>query len=299
MWSIDFRNGFFYNRKNITMNIRNKTNRYLSAVVALFTLCLSCQKMERPALGDYPKDANPPGGPLKFYAALDGGNVDSIRANFGVAEKAAYEPGVNGMAYKGSTDSYIKYTSANDFANVTSFTISFWLKKNGPPAAGAGTQWAFGLPTNTDIWHRHEMCMFFEDANNPSTADSVAMKMILQDQFIEFVGARRIPKLFNNQWHHVAVVYSEASSKLATYIDGVQQYATISSVTDIKKGGNPRGKLTFTNVSGFVIGGPGHYAIGKTPDDWMHNFDGSLDQFRLYGTALSAAEITALYNSKL
>lgn len=281
------------------MNLKNKIAKSLMLILALGMVITGCQKMERPALGDYPLDLNPPGGPLKFYAALDGGTVDSTRANFGAGENAAYEAGISGQAYKGGAKSYIKYGSANDFAKSTSFTISFWLKKNGPPAKGTGTQWAFGLPTNTDIWHRHEMCLFFEDAGNPSTADSVAMKMILQDQFVEFVGAKRIPKLFNDQWHHVALVYSEATSKLATYIDGVQQYPTESSVTDIKKGGNPRGKLTFTNVSGFVIGGPGHYAIGKTPDDWMHNFEGSLDQFRLYSTALSAAEVSALFASKM
>lgn len=281
------------------MNIKNKTNRNIVVVLALFILGIGCQKMDRPALSDYPKDANPPGSPLKFYTAFDGGNVDSIRANFGVSENVTYEQGVTGMAYKGGADSYIKYTSANDFSSVKSFTISFWLKKNGPPAAGAGTQWVFGLPTTTDIWHRHEMCFFFEDASNPSSADSATCKIILQDQFIEFVGAKRIPNLLNDQWHHVALVYDEKTSKLATYVDGVQQIPNDPSVTDIKKDGNPRGALSFTNVSGFVIGGPGHYAIGKTPDDWMHNYDGLLDQFRLYGTALSAAEVTALYNSKL
>lgn len=281
------------------MTILNKTNRYVTAVLAVLVLTVSCQKMERPALGDYPKDVNPPGGPLKFYAALDGSNVDSIRANFGIAEKATYEQGITGMGYKGSADSYIKYAAANDFGNVTSFTISFWLKKDGPPAAGTGTQWVFGLPTTSDLWHRHEFSMFFEDANNPSSADSAALKIILQDQFIEFTGAKRIPNLLNNEWHHMALVYNEATSKLATYVDGVQYLPNEASVTDIKKNGNPRGPLTFTNVSGFVIGGPGHYALGKTPDDWMHNFDGSLDQFRLYGTVLSDAEIMALFNSKL
>ena len=49
----------------------------------------SCKKLKRPALGNYPQDANPPGGPLKFFTAFDGTTanplmnaVDSIRANF-------------------------------------------------------------------------------------------------------------------------------------------------------------------------------------------------------------------------
>jgi hypothetical protein len=209
-----------------------------------------------------------------------------------------YEEGVNGQAYKGSPDSYIKFGSANDFANSTSFTVSFWLKKNGPPAAGTGTQWVFGLPTSRGYWHDHELGLFLEDANNPSSAEMAACKIILQDQFIEFTGSKRIPNLLNNQWHHLAFVYNQETSKLATYIDGVHLLPNEASVTDIKDGGNPRGALSFTGVSGFVIGGPGQYAMGKTPADWMHNFDGSLDQFRLYGTPLSAAEVKALFDGK-
>jgi hypothetical protein len=62
---------------------------YFFYLLGLVVLAASCQKMTRPALGNYPKDANPPGGPLKFYAAFDGtssnalmNGVDSIRADF-------------------------------------------------------------------------------------------------------------------------------------------------------------------------------------------------------------------------
>ena len=42
------------------------------AAVLILVVAGSCQKMDRPALGDFPEDSNPPGGPLKFYAAFDG-----------------------------------------------------------------------------------------------------------------------------------------------------------------------------------------------------------------------------------
>jgi hypothetical protein len=53
-----------------------------------------------------------------------------------------------------------------------------------------------------------------------------------------------------------------------------------------------------SKVAGLVIGGPGHFAIGKTPDDWMGNFKGMIDQFRLYDKALSASEVASLFSSK-
>jgi hypothetical protein len=46
--------------------------RNISLFMGLVIMLGACQKMDRPALGDYPKDANPPGGPLKFYTAFDG-----------------------------------------------------------------------------------------------------------------------------------------------------------------------------------------------------------------------------------
>ena len=68
--------------------MKKNIQQYLLAATVVL-LAASCQKMDRPALGDFPKDTNPPGGPLKFYAAFDGTTsdplmnaVDSIRANF-------------------------------------------------------------------------------------------------------------------------------------------------------------------------------------------------------------------------
>src|SRR5688572_30076628 len=153
------------------MNITYKIARNAFMVLLLGSAISSCQKMERPPLGDYPKDTNPPGGPLKFYAALDGTNVDSTRANFGVDEKVTYVDGVSGKAMSAGADGYIKYPSSNDFKNSTSFTVAFWMKKNGPNAAGKGTAFAFGLGTTKDIWTAQDMFLLFEDAGNPSSMD--------------------------------------------------------------------------------------------------------------------------------
>src|SRR6478609_1153680 len=90
----------------------------------------ACQKLEQPPLGDYPVDANPPGGPLKFYAAMDEKNVDSIRANYGTFNDASIvEGGVSGKAaqFDGSKNGFINYPSANDFGSATDFSVSFWI----------------------------------------------------------------------------------------------------------------------------------------------------------------------------
>ncbi|MGN6421052.1 MAG: LamG domain-containing protein [Pseudobacter sp.] len=274
-----------------------KSNQSLITICLLAALAgVACQKLDRPGMPNFPKDPDNPGGILKFYTAFENTEVDSIRANFGTQVNATFEAGVTGKAYKGSSNSYIKYPSANDFAKVTSFTISFWMKKT-PHAPGSGAEFVFALPTTTDIWHKSESFLLIEDGNQ-STAALGAFKFMIQDQWFEFVGANRLQNVLNDQWHHLAFVYDETTSKLTTYIDGNALTGLPANLTDVKNAGNPRGKLSFKNVSGFVIGGPSHLALNATPDSWMVKYTGSLDQFRIYGKALSATEITALFNSK-
>ena len=52
------------------MSLTNKIK--ITATAALFGVAalVGCQKMERPALGNYVKDTNPPGGPLKLYTSF-------------------------------------------------------------------------------------------------------------------------------------------------------------------------------------------------------------------------------------
>src|SRR5882672_3371946 len=122
--------------------------RNLSLKNVMLVTCIiafGCQKIDRPVMGDYPPDTNPPGGPLKFYAAMDGTTVDSIRANFGSNTNVSFVDGTSSEAMEAGSDGYVVYPSANDFAKSTSFTISFWLKKDGPNAAGGGTTFTFGL----------------------------------------------------------------------------------------------------------------------------------------------------------
>lgn len=279
------------------MTSKNKIVKIAVFILAIGLGIAGCQKLARPALGNYPKDANPPGGPLKFYAAYDGSNVDSIRANFGTDNgNVTYVPGVSGKAMQGDATGYIVYPSANDFKKSTSFTLSFWVKKAGPNKAGGGTSFAFGLATTKDIWTRMDMFLEFEDAGNPSSPDSAACKFYLNDQWFEFTGVKRLPKVLDGNWHHLVFSFDQSTSTLTTYLDGAAYTALPNGFGIFKNNG---GQVNFSSSAGIVVGGPGHYAVGKTPDGWMGNFNGAIDQFRMYGTALSAAEVAALYASKL
>src|SRR5438045_3752742 len=105
------------------MKLFNKLSKYISIGLFSGLVFMSCQKMDHPELGDYPKDTNPPGGPLKFFAAFDGSTddplrngVDSIRANFPASNTATFDDGVSGKSYAGSETAFAQYSGANDFS---------------------------------------------------------------------------------------------------------------------------------------------------------------------------------------
>jgi hypothetical protein len=279
------------------MKLNTKLIKIAFFCLAVLMVAASCKKLSRPALGDFPKDANPtfplyPGGPLKFFAAFDGSStnplmnaVDSIRAGFPSDNPLVSIAGVNGKGIKGDGIKAIKYPSGNDFNTVTSCTISMWVNNTVNP----NTELYFSLASK-DYWHESAAFLLVEHA----AADKCTFKFALQDHWIEFNGQSFTKPLFNGQWHHLAFVYDETTSILKIYFDGVQV------PTPGNSGNFGIGKLNIKAATNLVIGGWNkHAGLSGPTDGWISGFSGKMDQFRLYGKALSATEITALYNSKL
>jgi len=274
----------------------NKISRTGSVVLLMALVIASCQKMEKPALGDYPKDTNPPGGPLKFYAAMDGTNVDSIRANYGTDNNSTYVPnGVSGDAvqFDVSQKGYVDYPSANDFGGSVDFTISFWMnitmaQKDNDHAVGV-----LAFANSNNFWSN---IVFYADNNTKSPTDSMDLKIHFGDKnngdnwnFAGYNFAHAWPKMYDGQWHQVAFTYSVADSTGTVYRDGVQfDQKTHQSIV-------------FENASKLVLGGFQQAAgVQGSYDEntWMNGFPGMIDNVRLYGVALSAQQIADLYANK-
>jgi hypothetical protein len=281
-----------------------KVNQLSALTVTILVLLFSCQKIDRPELGEYIKDNNPPGGPLKFYAAFDGNTtnplfnaVDSIRANFASENPFTAVTGISRQGVKGvaTKDKAIKYPSANDFAQSTSVSVAYWVKHS--PQTDGEPEFHFSLPSK-DFWHESALFLLVEKAgpnNDNSTASQMACTFALQDRWVEFRGTNRLPNVLDGNWHHLAFVYDETTSVVTAYVDGVAKtYTGTSNNIGL-------GKLKFQNTSNLVVGGWNKHVSGAggPQDPWIHSFSGSMDQFRLYGKALTASEVLALYNSKL
>jgi Concanavalin A-like lectin/glucanases superfamily len=274
------------------MKKNNKLIQYTLIILTISVVIFSCQKMQRPALADYPKDANPPGGPLKFYTAFDGTTtdklmnaVDSVRATFPSDNPLASVTGISGKAIQGNGSKAVKYPSANDFKGVTSCTISMWVNNT----VNSNTELYFSL-VDKDYWHASSAFLLVENA----AVDKCTFKFALMDHWVEYTNQSFNKPLFNGQWHHLAFTYDEVTSKLRVYFDGAEV------PTPGNSGNFGIGKLNLKNASNLVLGGWNKHAnIDGPTDSWISGFTGKMDQFRLYGKALSATEILALYNSKL
>lgn len=271
------------------MNFKNKISIHALLILAI-GLVAGCQKMDRPALGDYSKDVNPPGGPLKFYAALDGASVDSIRANFASDNDVTYVDGVNGKAAKFDSvkKGNIVYPGANDFGAQSNFSVSLWINAGTTAQkdhVNADGILAFGK--SSDFWGNFTI---FADHEN-STSDSMILKVVIGGNFITYEGATgRVPHMYDGNWHHLAFTYDAASSAYIFYLDGMKYDQR--NVTGI----------AFKDASVLVLGGFQQAANiqGNYKDNpWMSPFPGAIDQVRLYGTVLSAAEVTALFTGKM
>jgi hypothetical protein len=284
--------GFIHTLKKQIMNTLNRIVRNTLYASVLLVLVAGCQKTKKPELGDYPKDTNPPGGPLKFYVAFDGtgtdplmNGVDSTRASFPATNTGGVIDGISGKAFKGSETAIAKYAGLNDFTKSTSFTLSFWIKKT-PQAAGKGTNFAFSMDRKDYSWTNTKFFLEFEDYSTTSLA---AGKLYIMDQWTEYINGNSMPNVLNGNWHHLAFTYNGTNSTLICYIDGVMfRTNTLSSPSPLAGG--------FGDIDDFAIGGMAPYTHDK--NTWMNNFDGSIDQFRLYNTVLTSAEIASLFANK-
>lgn len=263
--------------------------------IALVSIAfIGCQEMDQPELGNYPQDTNPAGGPLKFYVPFDDNTtdplrfaVDNIRAKFPNDNPLTQTEGITGKGVKGGeAKKFIAYSSANDFAlTASSFTVAFWSKHDVP------TQSEFAFALTSTNWAKASMFLLME-----GTKENPVIKLYVDEQpatgatdkWFEWTNTNAVPGVFDNQWHHFAFVYDAISSTMIFYKDGVA-YQPNSQWTN-----HGALKLNASKINGFRIGGSGNPA-----EAWMNSWTGSLDQFRMYATALPATEINKLFTDKL
>ncbi|WP_158640574.1 LamG domain-containing protein [Anseongella ginsenosidimutans] len=253
----------------------------------------SCQKMERPELVLIPDDTARLNGPLQLYLGFEDSPLDSIHFDEGTATGISYVEGVHGKAYQGSATGQIQFASAGKLAEMSSFTVAFWLNTE---KHEGGAQCIFMLPNTEDFWGN--MFATIEGNGNPDD-NSMQLKFNF-GPWVDFSGSNgmeRLPDMYG-KWRHLAFTYDENTSVFSAYLDG-QAIPLPAAVANPEANGEPLGPLAFQNVSKFVIGAyQQHIGIQNDPEAWMLRYTGMLDQFRVYTKALTAEEVNTLFASK-
>ena len=180
-------------------------------------------------------------------------------------------PNTYSLAFDG-TDDYVTDSTANFRSSDSSGTISFWAKTNSDAYEYFISSGDTGSTTSfLGIAHKNSADggdVYIYQQNDADTIDSIS-------------GSTNI---LDNNWHHI-VITSDGSSYLI-YVDGVSETLSVD-------GGANNGDW-FADTTGrnnFTIGAL-HRSSVVLP------FNGNIDEVSIWNTALSAGDISALYQAK-
>ena len=294
-----------------------KSIKYLAYSVLVMVAAAgfsSCQKMDRPEMGEIILDPEPPPyNPLKSFWSFEDNTDDAGELNLtAVTNNVSYVDGINGKAISFGTDGYMLMTGIGDtvtfpngyvalpvdtLANPGSLSFSFWMNVPGPVDGGA--QGVFSFSHGKEFWGNFDM--FLENNNNTADPSEAFIKFHMynanapsgqNEQWSEI----KVTGVLN-KWTHIGITYDSATAMLNLYVDG--------ALTGLSKAlaGGDYGKLKYNEFKGLVLG---TYQFMTNPslttnhgrEDWAKSIKGPIDQFRLYNKALTADEINQLFTSK-
>lgn len=282
--------------------MKNKLLLIGFALTVAFDLGLSsCQKLDRPELGEIIQDPPPP--PLTLLNSKSYWHFNESIRDTGefrlvtTGNNIAYVQGVTeGQAAQIGTDGYLLITNIPDgLKSPGSLTVAFWMKGVGPVKDGA--QGLFAISNSTQFWGNFEM--FLENLDNG--AEAFLKIHMLNSGAPNGVGEEwtevKIPNALN-KWTHIAVTYNAANSQITIFADG--QPTSVNQ--KVLSSGN-YGPLKFADVTGLVLGSFAFQTTPKLtnhgPETWAKSFNGALDQVRIFTTALTPAEVNNLFTNKL
>jgi len=233
-----------------------------------------------------------------------------------------YSAGIKGLAYRGKDDTYVAYPIGN-LGTATSLTISIWMWQPAAPVVNTTQNFVAALGAQG-------MLMLYDDSarsllriDNEIFAaqpghDSLSVAAGFATQFVS-VGksdslVQFVPQGFltyaTGYWTQLVVTYDALSSKFAMYQNGRLLVVLLSGTAAANAGpvlftvgqGSAAvglGKLQLAAPVGVLIGAfpqALHLSAGPlTPLPEEGNFQGALDEIRIYNVALSATEVTSLY----
>lgn len=215
--------------------------------------------------------------------SFDGDYKDAVSGTQGTNVGTSIVNGFKGQAMKGALNSYVLVDPSNDIKNMQSFTIGYWVNS---PAPSAGIIGLVNLAKTDAFWGNIDM--FFENEDNANNIHNRFRAHITNGAKDTWIAQDNITNLYNN-WVHICVSY-DGSSTFKFYLNG--SVINTSTVADF-------GPIHFTNAGQMVFGCVQFQtdpsltsATGSQP--WASYLTGTLDEVRIYNTALSDDDINSL-----
>lgn len=203
------------------------------------------------------------------YYKLNGDALDSSGNGYnGTATSVTYAAGRYGQAgvFNGS-GSIIEYPLKNGFLNTrTTASVSLWFKCAGLSEAGILFTDYANTSMNIDVYIDTSGKIQGTTRYSNNSLYATASTNSYDD----------------NNWHHLVVVIDQSGNTRKHYVDGNLIY------TGTLPSGAWNGAATQKITSGRLF----------APQDGLYynNFVGSIDQVRIFNTAITAANVTSLYN---
>ncbi len=228
---------------------------------------------------------------LIAYWSFDGSLAESVSGTSADNNGTSFVNGFKGQAVKFNVadKSYLTFPSNSSITGLGSFTISFWVNPTLVDSDGNqqidGILGLVNISNPTSFWGNIDW--FVENGSSATSAKIVAH--ITNSTGETWMNVSNYNGLFGN-WTSHTLTYNAATSKFTYYING-------SSKSTADAGGWT-GPITFAN-SGPMVFGAVHFQTDPTlsnhgNEPWASWLTGSMDEVRIYNTALSAEEVNAL-----
>ena len=188
-------------------------------------------------------------------------------------DQAQWSPGkVKGsVSFDGMNDGLV-FEKVAYFDQPDSFTISFWFKRNSEVE---------GIPTNhaiDNLMLAQSSADFNENIEIGTEGSEVEIYLDSgsggEDNRYVTNGAN----VSNGTWHHLTITYGNG---LKIFVDGVERLSQTPY----------SGPLDSSEDSPLSLG------MGRIFSDQWGDFNGSIDDFRIYSTEINATQVSSLYNS--
>jgi hypothetical protein len=284
----------------------------VSMIVAgtfLFSAAItSCSKdtgapdIQLPPIGGYAASDSVASANLVAYWNFDG-NQKEVKSGTAPTSSAnaTYTSGVEGQAVK-LDSGYLFYNSIPALDGMSTFTVSAWVqvqnngKNPGDTVDHSFTSMIFQLTKPNSTFG--DINLGLETSWKPATNDTLVVHGWYTDPANGLQDNRNDP--FGNPPVGVVVDSTNKWINVVMTVDNSNPVNCLIYANGVSIGAyNTRGPNVYTPMtpSSVVIGGWLNNVPGQphTSDTWPHAFVGSIDQVRVYNKALSADEISALY----